>query len=78
MIPLRGLHSCKPAIQHKIDLILNVEGTLRQEQSLHGALTERFGRLRIPCPPNEWLLKIVRRADPYSRTGHVGWLDGSS
>jgi hypothetical protein len=38
----------------KINLTFAVEGTLRQEQSIHAALTTAFGRVRIPCPPNEW------------------------
>jgi hypothetical protein len=31
-----------------------VEGTLRQEKTIHEALTQHFGRIHIPCPPNEW------------------------
>jgi len=31
-----------------------IDGTLRQEQSLHDALRRAFGRIRIPIPPNEW------------------------
>ena len=38
----------------KIGLVMCVEGTLRQELSIHAALTTCFGRIRIPCPPNEW------------------------
>lgn len=29
-------------------------GSLRQEQSLHSALSAAFGRIRVPIPPNEW------------------------
>jgi hypothetical protein len=31
-----------------------VEGTLRQEQSLHASLRDAFTRIRVPVPPNEW------------------------
>lgn len=38
----------------ELQLIACVPGTLRQEQSLHAALNEAFGRSGIAVPPNEW------------------------
>lgn len=38
----------------KINLVFAVDGTLRQEQTVHDALTGHFGRIHVPCPPNEW------------------------
>lgn len=38
----------------EIKPILTTYGTLKQEQSLHAALTVAIGRIRIPMPPNEW------------------------
>lgn len=34
--------------------VLTIEGTLRQEQTLHLCLNKAFARIRIPLPPNEW------------------------
>ena len=38
----------------QINPLLTVDGTLRQEKSLHAALIVAFGRIRVPMPPNEW------------------------
>lgn len=38
----------------EIKVVLVIEGTLRQEKSLHAALNNAFARIRIPTPPNEW------------------------
>ena len=38
----------------EIGLIFAVEGSLRQEKSLHASLRVAFGRIRVPMPPNEW------------------------
>ena len=34
--------------------VFTIEGTLRQEQSLHSALNNAFTRIRISIPGNEW------------------------
>ena len=39
---------------YEIVPILSVEGTLRQEQAMHAALSVAFARIGIPVPPNEW------------------------
>lgn len=38
----------------QIKEVFHIDGTLRQEQTLHSALFAAFGRIRIPMPPNEW------------------------
>jgi len=38
----------------EIKEIFVIEGTLRQEQSIHALLRSSFGRIRVPMPPNEW------------------------
>lgn len=38
----------------EVKKIFAIEGTLKQEQALHGALQKAFARIRIPMPPNEW------------------------
>ena len=50
----RRISELQTGCPFEIKILLEVEGTLRQEQSLHSALTKAFGRIRIPCPPNEW------------------------
>lgn len=39
---------------YQITLLFAVEGTLRQEKSIHAALEKAFARNGIPVPPNEW------------------------
>lgn len=34
--------------------LFTIEGSLRQEKSLHSALLRGFARVKIPMPPNEW------------------------
>lgn len=36
--------------------LFTVEGTIRQEQSLHAAITIAMARCGLPMPPNEWYL----------------------
>lgn len=38
----------------EIKKLFTIDGTIRQEQSLHALLNSSFGRLRLPMPPNEW------------------------
>jgi hypothetical protein len=37
-----------------ISSLFVVEGTLLQEQAIHGSLKKAMGRIRINIPPNEW------------------------
>ena len=39
---------------YELRVVMLADGTLRQEQSLHGALRTAFTRIRVPMPPNEW------------------------
>lgn len=39
---------------YEIIPVFIVEGTLRQEQELHSALTKAFRRCKMQIPPNEW------------------------
>lgn len=39
---------------YEIKPVVFVDGTLRQERSLHAVLRDAFLRIRIPHPPNEW------------------------
>lgn len=34
--------------------VLRIEGSLKQEQTLHASLQKAFARIRISMPPNEW------------------------
>jgi hypothetical protein len=38
----------------EIKELFTVEGTIKQEQSIHAALSVAFTRIRLPFPPNEW------------------------
>lgn len=48
---MRSLQTGNP---FEITPLFSVEGTLRQEQTLHHLLLNAFRRIRIPIPPNEW------------------------
>ena len=50
-IRLKELQTGNP---FEIKLILTTEGTLKQEQGLHAALTMVCSRMRVAMPPNEW------------------------
>jgi len=39
---------------YEISILFSVEGSLRQEKSIHSALDVAFARCGIPIPPNEW------------------------
>lgn len=48
---IRGLQTGNP---FEITPLVIIEGTLKQEQTLHSMLANAFTRIRIPVPPNEW------------------------
>lgn len=48
------LSTLQTGCPYKIDEVFCIEGTLMQEQAIHGALKAAFARVRIPMPPNEW------------------------
>lgn len=50
----RRIASLQTGCPFQIKPLFVIPGTLRQEQSLHAALSVAFGRIRIPMPPNEW------------------------
>ncbi len=50
----RRLGELQAGCPYQITALAICDGTLRQELSLHAALRQAFGRIRIPMPPNEW------------------------
>lgn len=50
----KRIASLQTASPFQLDLLFTVDGTIRQEQALHGSLKVAFHRLRIKIPGNEW------------------------
>ena len=46
--------SLQTSSPYQLEVLFTVDGTLRQEQALHGAIRTAFHRIRIPIPGNEW------------------------
>jgi hypothetical protein len=50
----RRVASLQTGNPHSIEILFATEGTLRQEHSIHDALTRMMERLHLPAPINEW------------------------